>query len=294
MTLARTAVIPVNPGARVFSVAIAPNGRTMAATTLFGEVSFWDLGTRRPLGMPQTAHVGPVWTPTFSRDGRWMATTGADRIVQLWDVRRRRPVAKLYPGPFVDDVGLSPDGRTLAVTTGAAPGEGSVEIYSVPRLARTAELRAPWGRWGRFSPDGRVLVFADHEGRFRLFDTETWKLRTRPVIAHPGEILSVNVSPDSQTLATTSFDGSTRLWDLASGRPISEGLPGAPKRRSAAVFARGGTHLVTVYDDGRALLWDLRPSSWAKHACSVAGRTLTRVEWENALPGRDYAPACER
>ena len=291
-TLARTAVLPVNPGARVFSVAIAPDGRTMAATTAFGEVSFWDLHSRRPLGPPQTAHVGAVWTPTFSRDGHWMATTGQDRIVELWDVRRRRPVKKLYQGLFVDDVGLSPDGKTLAVTTGAEHGQGSVEIYSVPRLTRTTELRAPWGRWGRFSPDGRVLVVADHDGRFRLFDTKTWKPRTRPVLAHPGEILSANISPDSRTLATTSLHDSTRLWDLATGRPIGDGLPGPSQRRSAAIFARHGTHLVTVYDDGRGLVWDLRPSSWTKQACSVARRTLTRDEWDNAMPGRNYDPAC--
>jgi WD40 repeat protein/DNA-binding SARP family transcriptional activator len=291
-TLTRTAVIPVNPGERVFSAAIAPNGRTMAATTPFGEVSLWDLRTRRPLGPPQTAHVGPVWTPTFSGDGRWMATTGEDRLLRLWDVRRRRPVATLQPGALVDDVGLSPDGKTLAVTTGAEPGQGSIEIYSIPRLARTAVLHAPWGRWGRFSPDGRVLVFADHQGRLRLFDTKTWKPRTPPVIAHSGQVLSVNFSPDSRTLVTTSLDGNTRLWDLASGRSMGQGLPGPPHHRSAAIFVRGGTHVLVVYDDGRGLLWDLRPSTWTKQACSIAGRTLTRDEWEDALPGRDYAPAC--
>ena len=292
LTLARTAVIPVNPGGRVLSIAIAPDGRTMAATTLFGEVSFWDLHTRRPLGMPQIAHAGPVWTPTFSGDGRWMATAGEDQVVWLWDARRRRPLAKLQLAAVVDDVGLSPDGKTLAVTTGADSGQGSVEIYSVPRLARTAVLPAQWGRWGRFSPDGRLLVVADHEGRLQLFDTKTWKPRTRPVIAHRDEVLSVNFSPDSRSLSTTSLDGTTRLWNLASGRPIGEGLPGPPQHRSAATFVRGGTHLVVVYDDGRGLLWDLRPSSWARHACSVAGRTLTRDEWSDALPGRDYAPAC--
>ncbi|MEO8687230.1 MAG: BTAD domain-containing putative transcriptional regulator [Solirubrobacteraceae bacterium] len=294
-TLARTAVIPVNPGERLFSVAIAPDGRTLAGTTLFGAVSLWDLRTRRPRGPSQTAHVGPVWTPTFSRDGLWMATSDKDGRVRLWDVRRRRLVASLQErGAFVDDVGLSPDGNTLAVTTGGEPGKGSVEIYSVPRLARTAVLHAPWGRWGRFSPDGRVLVFADHDGRLRLFDTKTWKPRTRPVNAHRGEVLSINFSPDSRTLATTSLDGNTRLWDIASGRPIGAGLAGPPQHRSAAIFVRRGTHLLVVSDDGRALLWDLRPSSWARQACSVAGRTLTRDEWENALPGRDYAPACRK
>jgi hypothetical protein len=59
-----------------------------------------------------------------------------------------------------------------------------------------------------------------------------------------------------------------------------------------AAFVRGGTHLVAVYDTGRASLWDVRPSSWARQACLVAGRTLTRAEWNDALPERGYAPVC--
>jgi WD40 repeat protein len=258
----------------------------------FGEVSFWDLRTRRPIAPPQTAHVGPVWTPTFSHDGRWMATSSTDNAVRLWDMRRHQPVAKLQPGAFVDDVGLSPDGKRLAVTTGAERGQGSVEIYSVPRLHRITALPAPWGRWGRFSPDGRTLVIADHEGQVRFFDTETWKPRARPLIAHRAEIISANVSPDGRTLATTSLDGTTRLWELPSGHPIGQELPGPAQRRSAAIFVRGGTHLATVSDSGQGYSWDLRPSSWARHSCAVAGRTLTREEWNQALPGRNYEPAC--
>jgi WD40 repeat protein len=178
------------------------------------------------------------------------------------------------------------------VTTGADRGQGSVDIYSVPRLSRVAALRAPWGRWGRFTPDGHVLVVADHEGRLRLFDTATWKLRAPPVDAHSGEILSVAISPDGRTLATTSFDGTTRLWNTASGRQISDGLPGPPNRRSGAIFLRDGSRLLAAYEDGRALLWDLRPSTWTTRACSIAGRILTRAEWRDALPDRAYAPVC--
>jgi hypothetical protein len=56
----------------------------------------------------------------------------------------------------------------------------------------------------------------------------------------------------------------------------------------------GGTGLVTIGRDGRGSLWDLRPESWARRACAVAGRTLSRSEWRAALPERDYAPACRR
>jgi hypothetical protein len=43
---------------------------------------------------------------------------------------------------------------------------------------------------------------------------------------------------------------------------------------------------------GRGAIWDVRPQMWARRACEVAGRTLNRTEWQDALPERDYAPAC--
>ena len=58
------------------------------------------------------------------------------------------------------------------------------------------------------------------------------------------------------------------------------------------MFTPGGTHLIAAQANGRAYRWDIRPASLARHACDVAGRRLTRAEWEEFLPGRDYDPAC--
>jgi WD40 repeat protein len=107
-------------------------------------------------------------------------------------------------------------------------------------------------------------------------------------------VLTVTLSSDGRTLATTSLDGTTRLWDAASGRAIGTALPGVPDHPVSGAFVDGGRSLVTVYDNGRAYLWDVRPDSWARRACEVAGRTLTRAEWHDLLPERDYAPACPR
>jgi len=57
-------------------------------------------------------------------------------------------------------------------------------------------------------------------------------------------------------------------------------------------FTPDGGRLVAAYATGRAYLWDIRPRSLAAHACRVAGRRLTRAEWEEFLPGREYDPAC--
>jgi hypothetical protein len=34
------------------------------------------------------------------------------------------------------------------------------------------------------------------------------------------------------------------------------------------------------------MVWDVNPTSWRARACAVAGRALTRAEWDEFLPGR--------
>jgi WD40 repeat protein len=93
-------------------------------------------------------------------------------------------------------------------------------------------------------------------------------------------------------LATGSTDGTTRLFDLATQRPVGPPLPGPRNRQIAPVFTPDGAYLFAITDAGRAYRWDIRPSSWARHACKIAGRRLTRTEWNDVLPERDYAPVC--
>jgi WD40 repeat protein len=215
--------------------------------------------------------------------------------LQVWDVRRRKIVNTSVLDAIPTDLTFSPDGKTLAVAVTDGLGTGSaLEILSLPSLRQLKKIPAPAGISVKFSPDGRLLAFGDGGGRLWLYDTRTWRPRGRPLLAHTGAVATVNFSPDGQTLATTSDDGSTRLWDLPSGRPIGTALPGFAKRYVAAAFVDGGTHLVTLDDDGRGDLWDIRPLSWARRACQVAGRTLTSAEWNDALPERAYAPACTR
>jgi hypothetical protein len=81
--------------------------------------------------------------------------------------------------------------------------------------------------------------------------------------------------------------------------PRPPSWPASPRERSTArssaavpQFTPDGTHLIASYDNGRAYLWDLRPERLLRQACHVAGRRLTREEWAEFLPDRDYDPAC--
>ena len=38
--------------------------------------------------------------------------------------------------------------------------------------------------------------------------------------------------------------------------------------------------------------YPLEPSAWLEEACAVAGRDLTRAEWDRYLPDRPYERTC--
>jgi WD40 repeat protein len=298
-TLARTGRIAATrvAGARRSTdgttIAIAPNGYTLAIGDAQGAVRFADVRTGRPLGPPEPAHAAAIVAMAFSRDGRRLVTGGRDHALYEWDVRRRTTSGPPYIGLVERPTSLSvsPDGTTVVATIVHRDGNGELNILRLPRLELLAQKRAAPGGQTQFSRDGRRLFYGDDAGQVWTLDTRTWRPVGPPLRGGSGPGRFV-LSPDDRLLATSSDDGSTQLWDVASGRPIGTPLAGVPGAPARAAFVAGGTGLVTIGRGGQGNLWDLRPESWARRACAVAGRTLTRSEWHDALPQRDYAPAC--
>ena len=274
---------------RAVGVALAPDGKALAMTTDSGMLELWDPRARRRLVKPQIAHAYAPNALTFSGDGRWLAT-GDGSIVRLWDVRRRTTAGSFVHGG--SNLSLSPDGTMLAVTALNDRVKGGLEIRSVPNLEVLRTLPLPAGTIGRFAPDGRSLIYGDRDGRVWILDTRTWKPTGDP-LGEGAWIVDASVSPDGRLAAATSRDGTGRLWDLAARRPIGTTLSGGGDEPIAAGFIRGGTRLVVLHER-EGLAWDVRPGTWTRHACAVAGRSLTRAEWTSLLPERPYEPACGR
>jgi WD40 repeat protein len=282
-------VVPAGP---VRGMAYVPGGELLAVGGDDGFLALVD-PRRGRIVKRLPGQRDSVYTPSFSDDGRLMATGSVDRV-RLYALPSGRSVGRPLDGPpDVTDVSLSPDGRTLAVTR----PERHVEILDVPSLRRRATLSESETVWdfARFTPDGRFIVGGSWKGWAQLWSTTTWKPASRRLTGPAGRVEWPSVSPDGRMLATGGPDGTIRLWDLRTQQPLGAPLPGLPNRSVVPQFTPDGAYVFAVYGDGaRAYRWDVRPSSWARRACAVAGRTLTRSEWQDALPERDYAPACTR
>jgi hypothetical protein len=89
----RTLGVPFSPGTSrhctwpVPLVALAPDGRTLAAVAEGRTVHLWETASGNRLGQFQ-AHRGRISAIAFSPDSRILATGGEDATVLLWDLAR--------------------------------------------------------------------------------------------------------------------------------------------------------------------------------------------------------------
>jgi len=145
-----------------------------------------------------------------------------------------------------------------------------------------------------FSPDGRLLAVGRYGGTVLFYSTRTWKPVGRALDGHDARVTALEFSGDGRTLTTGAVDGTVRLWSVGTQRAIGSSLEIEPEAYVSARFSRDGSYLFAVPHEGRGVRWDVRPESWKRHACLVAGREITEREWRDALPERPFRPVCGR
>src|SRR5262249_9552924 len=80
---------------QLYSVALSPDGRLVAAGAAGGSVFVWDAATRRSIRRLNAGGGGAVWGVAFSPNGRTLAVDSLDGTVALYDVASHRALHSL-------------------------------------------------------------------------------------------------------------------------------------------------------------------------------------------------------
>jgi WD40 repeat protein len=260
------------PGSSILSIAVSPDGTTVAAATAAGAVTLWNIADPAhpvPLGAPLTGHTRGIGAVAFSPDGNTLITGSADSSVRLWAMPRTRLVGAQGN---VTSVRFSRSGRTLAVA-----GEEGLRLWDTtspsgpvadgPNLGGSTQAIA-------FNRDDTVLASGGSGKVVRLWSIADPKRASQigADLAWPADVGDLRFSPDGLTLAVGSRDGTVRLLNMTDPvhpHPVGPVLTSTPNKMVGAVaFSPDGRVLATGSSDHQIRLWDVSDPEHA-HALGV-------------------------
>ncbi|OXR44185.1 hypothetical protein B7C42_03745 [Nocardia cerradoensis] len=281
----------------VYSVAVSPDGTTMASSGGDNTIRLWDISDHshpHSLGAPITGHTDFVGELAFGREGSVLASKSADHTVRLWDVRdpgRPAQLGREIPAGYARGLTMSADGATLLT----AGDSGGIDAFDISHPDNPVTVGTIIPRPGAPGDSYEMVSFsADlHRALTLTFDghTQIWQLDDARKPAVPqgntsAEANSIALSPDGDT-AAVAVNKTVELWNVsAPGRPVRAAAPiqGAKLTMyTPLAFRHDGRALADSDDKGAMRLWDIRdidrplplvqPLSGAKGAISGAAFT---------------------
>ncbi len=254
----------------IFSLALSPDGRTLAVGTET-DVGFWDAKARRwkftvPSGKACVAFLpGGTRVAIGSRATDDSALLGTVRLYDLPASNDagtvHQPVAALrHSGGLV---AVSRDGKALATGAYAESLLGSSDLHVLKlwdvvsgRLLATNAVDGLVNALA-ISPDGRLLATS----QARTASVRFWDLASNTFVGKldglEGWIEVVRhlaFAPDGQTLATAGEDNFVRLWNVVSRRERAR-LDGHTAPVNAVAFTPRGELIASAGDDQTVRLW---------------------------------------
>ena len=249
----------------------------MAAGYHHAIIRLLDPNTGREIGVLKDSPTY-VTRLAFTLDNRrLLAASGKEML--LWDVSRRREVLR-YKGheTYINDMVLSPDGRTALTATGTYlyNQKGEIVVKDGRNQFNDCTLRLFDAANGdlltaakgfsdpfqciAFFPDGRQAVSGSggYDTATRLWSVHDAALKeTKALKGQYGPVQFVAVSPDGQRLVTMGPDGKLIEWDSASGKRLWEWVP--QEYVGGLAFAPDSRHLAVCLGTGPIYILRLGP-----------------------------------
>ena len=149
-------------------------------------------------------------------------------------------------------VAFSPDGKRLAVATGAG-----IWFYDAQTYREIALLTGHTGvvRAVAFSPDGKTLASGARDAAAKLWNVETGE-NIATFVRNAIGVESVAFSRNGKMLVAGTEGGPVKLWDIENGQNLATFKGEAPRVFSVA-FSSDGQMIASGGSDNTIKLWDV-------------------------------------
>lgn len=247
-------IIPISPPVPIqltplYSVALSPDGEHLAFGGENGTLVIWNYLTGKP-EHTFTANGGRIiWGLAFSPDGSTLASSGIDGYIYFWDVATGQQKSKFYGGNVILSISWSPDGKRIAMASGARVAILDVETNK--KIDKSLAFGITEVAW---SPDGSKISAASKDDLVYILDPTSLGT-TATLIGHTADVQSVAWGPDSNLLASGGSDKTVRLWSVKDGQQIAVMNGHLGDVLSVSISANGKI-LASAGTDRQLILWD--------------------------------------
>jgi RNA polymerase sigma factor (sigma-70 family) len=255
------------PPQRYLSLAVAPDGRTLAIG--YGEgtdqgLIIWDIAGHKELGRFKAA-LG--CEPVFSPDSRMLASG-----TWVYDVATGRRVDG-FKGSQSIVAWFTADGRRLISVR-----RDGAHVWDFEKGVEVGRpIDATLNGWfnAAVSPDGRLVAtgninpkqtlgadLGEPDPAIRVWELASGK-QIAKLVGHDSMSSNLVFSPDSRMVASvsgglaTGSDMGLRIWDIASGRQLRRFDYPAGGANAVAYLPNGRAIITSGVKDGMAIVWDV-------------------------------------
>ncbi|MEB3826574.1 serine/threonine-protein kinase [Phormidium sp. CCY1219] len=213
----------------IYSVAIAPDGQTIASASEDKTIKIWDAETGE-IRQELTQHSAPVNALAMTPDGKLLISASADKTIKIWQLETGFLLRTLtgHSGA-VQAIALSPDGKTIV--SGSADKTIKIWHRQTAQLKKTLKGHTQAVISLAISPDGKIIASGSDDRAVKLWQSKNGNLKTT-LNGHNASVSAIAISSDGQTLASASGDKTIQTRQLDTGKWLA-----TPKAHSSGFCA---------------------------------------------------------